>query len=45
MIEGAEVEHAYAAVCAARDEGVDAACAELDVVDFFVVSDELCFCG
>ena len=45
MLEAAEVEHADGAVGAAGDEDVDAVGAEADVEDFFVVGDQLRFCG
>ena len=45
VLEAAEVEHADGAVGAAGDEDVDAVGAEADVEDFFVVGDQLRFCG
>lgn len=43
MFQTAEVEHAYTAVGPTRDEDVNAVGAEADVVDFFIVSDQLGF--
>ena len=45
MLERTQIEHADAAIGAARDEDVDAIRAEADVVDFFVVCDQLRFGG
>lgn len=42
MLQTPEIEHTHTAIGAAADENIDALGAETDVVDFLVVSNELC---
>jgi hypothetical protein len=43
MLQAAEIKHTHATVSTATDKDVYTVCTETNVVDFFIMCDELCF--
>lgn len=43
MFEAPKIEHTHAAVRAATDKHIDALGTEADIIDFLIVSNQLCF--